>query len=98
MVSPLRSMRARIVLMNTLILAALFGAIGAAIPPLVRSAMLRSIDRDLQNRAGGFLEGPGPGPRFGGGPDGPPGPPMDDNGAPGGPPGDGSGEPNRPGS
>jgi signal transduction histidine kinase len=98
MVSPLRSMRARIVLMNTLILAALFGAIGAAIPPLVRSTMLRSIDRELQNRAERSLQGPGHGPRFRGGPDGPPGPPIDENGEPGSPLGDRSGEFNRPGS
>lgn len=65
-------MRARIVLMNTLILAALFGAVGVSLPPLVRSTMLRSIDSELRNRAERFLGGPPPGPRFRGEPDGPP--------------------------
>jgi len=69
------SMRTRIVLMNTAILAALFGAIGAALPPLVRAAMYRSIDRELLDRTRRFAgPPPGPGLRFPGGrglPDGP---------------------------
>lgn len=74
---PFRSLRARVVALNTLMLAAMLMTLGATMPFLVRSAMLASVDRDLMDRAMRFLDHPPPGmPRLGGprGPD-QPGPP-----------------------
>jgi signal transduction histidine kinase len=65
---------------NTLTLAVLFGAVGATLPPLVRKAMISSVDRDLRENARRFLNRPPPGsglprpPRRG--PDGSPNDPL----------------------
>src|SRR5258708_2833263 len=81
-----RSLRTRLILLNSLTLAALLGAIGLVLPTIVRTGMMASIDRDLAAQADRVMHNPPPPERR-------PGPPPDQQPFPGedgtgGPPGE----------
>jgi signal transduction histidine kinase len=55
-----RSLRTRLILLNSLTLAALLGAIGLVLPTIVRTSMMASIDRDLAAQADQVMRNPPP--------------------------------------
>jgi signal transduction histidine kinase len=71
-----RSLRTRLILLNSLTLAALLGAIGLILPTIVRTGMMASIDRDLAAQAEQVVRNPPPPGRR-------PGPPPDQQPFPG---------------